>query len=1137
MDLNEISRQNGARLHAEAVGRGNNPCEPYFFAVAEAVRRGIEVERVPLGDLRLHGSRALYDPEALLILHENSGDLFADAFLVAHEVGHVEFGGANDFASTIKADPLRTAEASPVGIDRVVDYNCKQRREVQMDLFARELLIPRSWVRALYLDKQKTASQIAAQCQAPFSVVAQQLFDALLLPEVILKEASLEQPRPPNEDQKRAIEHVGTPYLLEAGPGTGKTQTLVGRVNHLLTSDVTPNKILVLTFSNKAAGELSERIAVRHPEAANGMWIGTFHAFGLDIIRRFHDRLLLPTEPRLLDRTDAIDLLEQEYPRLQLTHLRDLWDPSRPLSQVLDAISRANDEVASPDHYRALSESMLANAESDEETANAERCLEVAKVFEVYEKLKRDHGCVDFGDLVSMPIRLAESDSEVSDYLSSLYAHVLVDEFQDVNRASVKLLKLLTGNGENLWAVGDAKQSIYRFRGASSYNTSRFGNEDFPGAQRGRLSVNYRSVGEIRDTFVEFASTMSVASGQDISLVADRGDSDRTPECRKVGTNEGEILAVKDGIEELLAAGHSYSDQAILCTGNDRLAKVAKGLESLGVPVLYLGSLFERPEIKDLLAILSLLVDRRAMGLLRLATIPSYELPLADVASILTQLRKHEPEPLDWLRDANFHTTLPQTTQDQIQLIAALLKGFEATATPWTTLADLLLDRSQILSSIANSDSVAARTKGIAIWQFMNFLRNQPPGPGLPIVRVLERIRRLLLHSDERDLRQLPAAAQGIDAIRLMTIHGSKGLEFEAVHLPGLTKSALPRSPGQCLAGTLLPPNGMIEGAEGSSLQATHDGVSEEQECLFFVALSRARDRMFLYHPSVGPTGRTRQRSPFLTRLQGKVEHQDLSGQTANGANDASAVPLTIEGAFTFTDRQLALYEKCPRRFFYTHILAIGGRRTESAFMQLHAAVQQAIDSVSELPTESVLLTEVEDQLEVAWQARGPIDHGYNEEYRRIASQLVRYYIDSMAGMATEQISELQFPVPGGKVLVTPDQMLRAEDGVVSMRRIRTGHKGSSDGDSLAAAAFHIAAKSHSSGCRVELVYLSDGKVASIDLTSKKLQNRERSISDAFSAVQAGEFPLKPSVSCPRCPAFFVCGAVPAGPLEIKTLD
>ncbi len=1138
MDLNEISRQTGARLHAEATDRGNDPCQPYAFAVAEATRRDIEVESVLPGDVRLHGSRALYDPDALLILHESSGDLFTDAFLVAHEIGHVEFGGADEFSSTVDADPLRSAEASPVGIDRVVDYNCKQRREVQMDLFARELLLPRSWMSSLHLGQEKTASEIAAHCHAPFSVVAQQLFDALLLPQVALQEPEPEKSCPPNDDQKLAIEHEGSPYLLEAGPGTGKTQTLVGRVNHLLSSGVLPEKILVLTFSNKAAGELSERISVRHPEAANGMWIGTFHAFGLDIIRRFHDRLSLPAEPRLLDRTDAIELLENEYPRLQLKHLRNLWDPSQPLSQALNAISRANDEVVSPARYRALSESMLANASTEVETTSAERCLEVASIFEVYEKVKRERGCVDFGDLVSMPVRLCEMDAAACEHLGSLYDHVLVDEFQDVNRASVKLIKILTNDGENLWAVGDAKQSIYRFRGASSFNTRRFGNEDFRRADRGRLSVNYRSVSELRDAFVQFASTMSVASGTDVALEAHRGEAGHSPECRKVERTDDEIPAIKYGIDELLAAGHRYADQAILCTGNDRLSKVAKGLESLGVPVLYLGSLFERPEIKDLLAVLSLLVDRRAMGLLRLATVPGFELPLADVATILRFLRECEAEPLKWLNDPTLHAILPSPATERLQLIASLLDGFDATATPWTTLATVLLDRTTIAASLARSESVADRTKGIAIWQFMNFLRNQPPGAGLPIVRVLERIRRLVLYSDERELRQLPAAAQGIDAVRLMTIHGSKGLEFEAVHLPGLTKSALPRSPGQCLVGVILPPDGMIEGAEGSSIQATHDGICEEHECLFFVALSRARDRMLLYHPSSGSGGRAVQRSPYISRLQGTLLHRDHSADgSGNDSIDDASIQISISGAFTFTDHQLALYDKCPRRFFYTHILEIGGKRTESAFMQLHAAVQYVIDSVAELPTESLVMAEVEKQLEIAWQARGPIDHGYNEEYRRIASQLVRYYLDSVSGMTSELVPELRFPVPGGEVVVTPNQVLKSPDGVVSMRRIRTGHKGSRDSDSLAAAAFHIAAKSHSSACRVELVYLSDGKVYPVEFSPTKQQNRATSISQAFTAVKGGKFPLNPSISCPRCPAFFVCGAVPAGPLEIKIPD
>lgn len=1141
MDLNEISRQTGAKLHAEAVSRGLDPCEPYAFAKAEANRRDIEVEGVPPGDVRLHGSRALYDPEALLILHERSDSPFTDAFLVAHEIGHVEFGGANAFASTADADPERSAEASPVGVDRIVDYSAKQRREVQMDLFARELLLPRSWLRSLHVEETRTASEIAKQVNAPFSVVAQQLFDALFLPEVVLEESTPKPLLPPNADQKKAIEHSGTPYLLEAGPGTGKTQTLVGRVNHLLSSGVSPDKILVLTFSNKAAGELTDRIALQHPEAANGMWIGTFHAFGLDIIRRFHDKLSLSAEPRLLDRTDAIALLEEEYPRLELRHLRNIWTPSRPLRLALDAISRANDEVATPAQYQVLAEAMLGNATSDEEIDTAQKALEVARIFEVYERLKRENNSVDFGDLISMPIRLCEADSEASRILASLYDHVLVDEFQDVNRASVKLLKLLTNDGENLWAVGDAKQSIYRFRGASSFNTRRFGNEDFPSAERGRLSINYRSVSEVCDAFDHFASTMSVAAGSDVALSADRGNSGNLPECRKVGTQEHEVLALKDGIDEMLAAGHSYANQAVLCTGNDRLGKLAKGLESLGVPVLYLGSLFERSEIKDLLAILSLLVDRRAMGLVRLGTVSGYEIPLADVALVLARLKEGEFELLDWLNDEKLKASLSDSAKDKLAAIAMLLDGFDATATPWTTLATLLLDRTRIAAILAESDDIPDRTKCIAIWQFMNFVRTQPPGAGYPVVRLLERIRMLLINSDDRELRQLPGAAQGIDAVRLMTIHGSKGLEFEAVHIPGLNKTAIPRTARQVMAGSIIPPDGMIEGAEGSSLQAIQDGVADEYECLFFVALSRARDRLFLYYPSRSNTGTARHKTPYLGRLDGKLLHHDLSASGAEVENRREpTVELTITGTSSFTDHQLALYEKCPRRFFYTHILQIGGRRTESAFMQLHSAVQQVLDTFSGRTAEPLKLAEVEAELEIAWQSRGPIDHGYNEDYRRIASQLVRYYVQSMDGMTRETPPELRFPVPGGEVIVTPDQMLTAEDGSVAMRRIRTGHKSSGDADNLESAAFHLAARAHTPGCRVELVHLSDGVVSALDLSDKKLRNRQQSISAAFSAVVAGDFPpspKNPSFSCPSCPALFVCGAVPAGPLEIKIPD
>ena len=170
--------------------------------------------------------------------------------------------------------------------------------------------------------------------------------------------------RPSRSDpsQDRAAAHRGSPFQVQAGPGTGKTRTLVKRVTSLISEGIDPAAILILTFSNRAAGELAERIGAAVPEAAPRIWIGTFHAFGLDLVRRYHDRLGLSPNPTLFDRSDAIEVLEEILPTLPLVHYRNLWDPAMVLRDVVAAISRAKDEMADPTRYRALAQAMLDRA-------------------------------------------------------------------------------------------------------------------------------------------------------------------------------------------------------------------------------------------------------------------------------------------------------------------------------------------------------------------------------------------------------------------------------------------------------------------------------------------------------------------------------------------------------------------------------------------------------------------------------------------------------------------------------------------------------------------------------------------------------------------------------------------------------
>ncbi len=408
---------------------------------------------------------------------------------MAHELGHVELGDATLRDEVISIDPARAAEMPPIGAERVEDYSRRQRREVQMDLFAREFLFPGTLAREAHIYEKATADEIAERLGASKAVVAQQMLDALLLPEPVIEAEEPRVSRPLNKRQKEAAEHWGPAYLLEAGPGTGKTQTLVGRILWLLDKGIDPRGILVLTFSNKAAGELFDRVAQVNPTAAAAIWIGTFHAFGLDIIRRHHDRLGLPDDPKMIDKADAIELLEDEAPRLNLVQFRNISDPTENLDKILAAISRAKDELASPADFDGLAQAMKLAASTPDEEKEAERQIEVANVYRRYEELKAGLKRLDFGDLVALPIQLFNENEDVRAAIASTYEHVLVDEYQDVNRSSVALLKKLKPGGTNLWVVGDIKQSIYRFRGASSINMAKFATEISPV----RVSAGLRS--------------------------------------------------------------------------------------------------------------------------------------------------------------------------------------------------------------------------------------------------------------------------------------------------------------------------------------------------------------------------------------------------------------------------------------------------------------------------------------------------------------------------------------------------------------------------------------------------------------------------------------------------------------------
>lgn len=631
-------------------------------------------------------------------------------------------------------------------------------------------------------------SEIAGRVGVPLGVAYHQLAFALLvgdLPRVASEEAAPAITL--DRSQEEAAFIASGPVLVEAGPGTGKTRTLVARVVHLLGQGVDPNAILALTFSNKAAEEMRSRIAAVAPDAAPLIWIGTFHAFGLELLRKHGSSISLPPDPVVLDPVDGMLLLERELPNLRLEHYQYLPEPTLYLKDILTAISRAKDELVEPERYRQAALAMREAARGEEEVVAAEKALEVADVYQAYQSFLERDQAFDFGDLIARSVGLLGASADIRKEVRSRFRHVLVDEYQDVNRASARLLQAIAGDAKGLWVVGDARQSIYRFRGAAPANMATFA-DDFPGAVVLRLADNYRTQPAVLKAVNAYAAAMPALPGRPFEpWTPRRPQTDGRVTMEIAADAEAEGLGIAAEIREHVPRNVPYRDQAVLCRSHLNLARLGEYLEQAGVPVLYLGDLFERPEIRDLLALLSMMCFRDGRGLVRVARFPEYSIPLADVRALYRFASEQEVAFPDALARAAAlpadQSPVSAKGRRGVALLARHLERVSFGTEAWTMLVRYLLEDAGYLRGLAADQSAGGQQRRLAVYQFLQFAQEQRrrsgPAGGAPHNvdpkrMFLQLVRRLAMLGDDSQLRQVPEWAADIDAVRLLTVHSSK---------------------------------------------------------------------------------------------------------------------------------------------------------------------------------------------------------------------------------------------------------------------------------------------------------------------------------------------------------------------------
>ncbi len=1089
-------------------------------------KRGFELQLLAADDPLLCGADGALDRQNAYVYVRKDLDEAQITAVAAHELGHLELHDPHNQCQAVAPDISAPEQPTPVGLAGIEGYGARERRELQANVYAREFLLPRVVARNAFLEQGTGATELARKLQIPVGATCQQYADSLLLPP-----ANPPAPRKKlslDSSQRRAAEHSDSPLFVEAGPGSGKTTALVGRVLHLINDlSVPPSNILVLTFSNKAALELSERAAEELPDAAHEIWAGTFHAFGLELMRKFHQLFGLEQEIQLMARSDAIELLEDQLPTLDLTHYHMLYEPAFMLNEALNAVSRAKDEVVDHETYASLAAADLANARDADETKRAERALEVAKIYRIYQENLTANGRVDFGDLIMRPTLLLEHQPELRNALMQQYPHVLVDEYQDVNRASVRLLKSFCGSGKGLWTVGDARQSVYRFRGASPANAALF-EKDFPGGKRLPLSKNYRSTPEIVSAFTRFAATMKASSqATALQLEANKSSTGTFPTFSEADDYEEEISVIAQRIVDRQALGSAYREQAVICRTNDRLSAMAEGLEARGIPVLHLGSLFERPEVRDLLSLLSFVADEGGSGLVRIANFDNYRIPLSDVDSFIAACKHRDQMPIDALQDLDGIGNLSSAGMTGLAQLRDDLKGITRDTHPNTLIKQYLFDNSQYLRRLFHTNSIDVQLKSAAIYQLFGALRTVSSfRPGLPIHTFLDKIRRLLFLNEERDLRQLPVAALDIDAVRLITIHGAKGLEFPIVHLPMLLDGGIPK---QYSGEKNKPPSGMVVEPDYYPVDGGRYGHDEEQECLFFVAISRAMDELHLYRSKKQRT-RTRKRSPYLNHIGAIDEIVSPTSLTRAIALDDGTINLGHLTVPPITERDITALSSCPRRYFYDRVFRLSARRKDGPFIRAHACIYAAIDALQALQnneeaTEAMLL----DKLEEVWSTKGPTDHSLEPEYRRLAETTVRTLARHLAGIPAVERDDLKLVLSNGEILLNPHHWGAFPDGTTVIRLFKTGRTMSPGDENVQASYNHLAKKRFGSGrYQIDVIQLGKEDVTPVKHGDAWFSSRIERTDHLLRDASARRFPAAVDQSkCSRCPHFFICSAVP----------
>ncbi len=949
-----------------------------------------------------------------------------------------------------------------------------------------------------------------------------------------------------NDAQREAVLHETGPLLIVAGAGTGKTTVLTRRYVRLIQETGSSSAhVLALTFTQKAAMEMEDRVLQTLPTGAYDFWISTFHGFCQRVLETHALDIGLPTNARLLTSTEGWLLLRRHLDRLTLTYYKPLGHPTKFLRAIMSHISRAKDEGITPERYAEYAETVSLTHLEDAEAERA-RLREIASVYRVYQELLHEQGYLDFGDLILETLRLFRERPRILGEYRAQFRYLLVDEFQDTNWAQYELVKLLLGKERNLTVVGDDDQAIYKFRGASLANILQF-RDDFPDAKTIALIENYRSKKEILDVAYRFIcknnpNRLEVKLGIKKELVAMTALSPFETASEEVVRSiwcasehaESEEVLLDIQKKKRADASLTWNDFAILVRSNDGADPFVRACERYAVPFQFLAlrGLYAKPTVLDLHAMLALIEGYHESSFVwRALSMGCYGMTAKDATECAHEARRLGKTLWQIVEELAEGRTFEGASAEASAIARKLVRHGRdlrevAHRCPPMNVLHECLEKTGYLTHLMK---LPEREKQEALGHLNGFVervRRYETAVHHPTLRGFLEEFALELDAGEEGALSFDAEA-GPEFVRILTVHAAKGLEFRHVYVVSLVDQ---RFPSRGRPESIPLPDGLVK----ERLPEGNPHIEEERR-LFYVALTRAKETLTLC--GARSYGGTREKKPSIFFAEAGVELSPETGKAGLIETLASHEPLEepassdrvqydLKKKFSFT--QLAAFQKCPLQYKFEHIYRLPklGKYQKSFGQSIHKVFEIVVATYASLTEE-----QVEELYRMCWEGEWYPDEKTHDQYFADGLQASkRFFRECVAHPPTLHAVEKPFTLVLGKYSIKGkiDRIDALSDGTFRVIDYKTGQAK----EALNAEAkeqlhlYQVALEAQ--GMRVSsmaYVYVSEGTALEVEpLTEKKRETFLAKLDLRMQEIVRSDFAPTPEVFvCKFCDFKNIC--------------